>query len=139
MSAVHARGHRDSLAGVVRPRGAYAILTAWAVAWGLAFFWLLLQSWLMSDLWWFVPAAVVVPVLVYLGLRAIVRAHLAGRRIASALLWPAALLHLLPLVRQLGGAIDPSWDTTILGVVAATLVWALRPVPARRDGPHPAQ
>jgi hypothetical protein len=98
----------------------------WVLSWAVGLLFLFLQAALMADVWWMAVLTPVAPVAAYLGLRALVRAHAAGRSTARVAVAVIALAHLTPVVRQLLGAIEPTVDTTILGLVSMALLATFR-------------
>jgi hypothetical protein len=99
-------------------------LELWGISFAVAVFFAGLQAILMSDNWWFAVPTVALPVGIYLLMHFFVKRVSARRKWARALLLLLAAAHLIPVIRQIAGFVEPSIDSVILGLVALGLVSA---------------
>jgi hypothetical protein len=112
----------------VTPRWKRIICEFWAICYAAALFFALLQMLLMSDSWWFAIPLLAAPPAVYLGLRAVFRAHMRGRLAPRIIMLLIAAAHLILPLRQLFGSVEPNVDSVILAAFAFLILLSAIPL-----------
>ena len=101
------------------------VLESWNILITIGFYFMGIQMLLMTDSILVFFLAYMLPGCVYLALRKLKQAVLANKIRAKSILGILIILHVLPLLKQLFGVIDPTIDTIFTAVVALVLLLAL--------------